>query len=53
MRILASLAVSGFFAGALAAFGADTLDGKTKLFGNSFGILARNATYDYVVSYIS
>jgi choline dehydrogenase len=34
---------------AASAFGATKVNGKTQLFGNSYGILAQNVTYDYVV----
>ncbi|KAF2501072.1 alcohol oxidase [Lophium mytilinum] len=42
-------ALSSLCAGASAIFGATNTNGRTRLFGNSFGILAENATYDYVV----
>jgi hypothetical protein len=30
-------------------FGSSIVNGKTQLLGNSFGVLAEDATYDYVV----
>nr|AUZ97941.1 glucose-methanol-choline oxidoreductase [Aspergillus terreus] len=50
MRVFPTyIAVSGLFGGAFAAFGATNIKGQTKLFGTSFGILAKNASYDYVI----
>ncbi|KAB8229592.1 GMC family oxidoreductase [Aspergillus alliaceus] len=50
MRVpLTYVALSGVFTGAFAVFGATNTKGQTKLFGNSFGILAKNASYDYVI----
>ncbi|KAF2814507.1 alcohol oxidase [Mytilinidion resinicola] len=42
-------ALSGLGSGASAIFGATKANGRTRLFGNAFGILAENVTYDYVV----
>ncbi|KAF2205972.1 alcohol oxidase [Delitschia confertaspora ATCC 74209] len=44
------LALSSLCSEAVAVFGATKENrGRSKLFGNSFGILAKNFTYDYVV----
>ncbi|KAE8373501.1 hypothetical protein BDV26DRAFT_285071 [Aspergillus bertholletiae] len=43
------VALCSLFTGAFAVFGSTNTNGHTKLFGNSFGILAENASYDYVI----
>jgi choline dehydrogenase len=43
--LLAILALSP----ATIAFGATKVNGRTRIFGNSYGVLAQNATFDYVV----